>query len=241
MLFSVLVSVVTIITYALILPYSWKLLLACSERIKFKALFLSYVFPVLLGSTALFLFVCKLIVSISEYIPDKLVICIMTALFLCVVNILVVLCNLMKPEYRWRFRYLNYIFEIPVRGVVESIVRWVLVLVMVVTILMACKTVPVLFTVPLFCMIALLKLYMFALDMEYLIFISSKNYPMFRNVLDLPNSNDLLLNQETCAICLLDNSFDSVCGMHCFHLYHFECIHVWFAKSNKCPICRTEL
>jgi len=41
-----------------------------------------------------------------------------------------------------------------------------------------------------------------------------------------------------CSICLDDDETKDICELPCAHLYHWECIHAWFPRSNTCPICR---
>ena len=53
------------------------------------------------------------------------------------------------------------------------------------------------------------------------------------------------LHQEdesyTCSICL-DVVEDKVIHLNkCNHHFHQKCIKAWYAKSNTCPLCRSEI
>mmetsp|Transcript_129142 Transcript_129142/g.257823 ORF Transcript_129142/g.257823 Transcript_129142/m.257823 type:complete len:474 (-) Transcript_129142:36-1457(-) len=40
-----------------------------------------------------------------------------------------------------------------------------------------------------------------------------------------------------CAICL-DENVSSPVSLTCGHMFHARCIHAWFSKSARCPLCR---
>jgi len=46
-----------------------------------------------------------------------------------------------------------------------------------------------------------------------------------------------------CAICLLEFEDDSLLRLLtiCFHVFHQECIDLWFESHKTCPVCRTDL
>ncbi|XP_039685062.1 RING-H2 finger protein ATL29 [Medicago truncatula] len=46
-----------------------------------------------------------------------------------------------------------------------------------------------------------------------------------------------------CAICLLEFEDDSMLRLLtiCFHVFHQECIDLWFENHKTCPVCRTDL
>lgn len=45
-------------------------------------------------------------------------------------------------------------------------------------------------------------------------------------------------NEQTCAICLDDESEDTFCALACKHVYHKDCIDQWLALKGNCPMCR---
>lgn len=53
-------------------------------------------------------------------------------------------------------------------------------------------------------------------------------------------NNDLLLDE--CIICLEKyNINDKIVRLNCNHVYHKNCIKLWFKKKKTCPICRFDI
>ena len=47
---------------------------------------------------------------------------------------------------------------------------------------------------------------------------------------------------KECVICLDEiKNKDKVILTNCFHLYHEDCIQLWFDKHKLCPICNNDL
>ena len=50
--------------------------------------------------------------------------------------------------------------------------------------------------------------------------------------------NELVLNNTFCSICYetYDDS-KKICKLPCGHIYHLDCINVWFDRKRTCPYC----
>jgi hypothetical protein len=48
--------------------------------------------------------------------------------------------------------------------------------------------------------------------------------------------------EDECIICLQDfKQNDCVTLVKCGHIYHTECLYIWFLKKRTCPICDIEV
>lgn len=45
----------------------------------------------------------------------------------------------------------------------------------------------------------------------------------------------------TCSICLEDMKQNTYVVLHCFHLYHIDCIRSWVRIHSSCPSCRAAI
>ncbi|EAR86753.2 zinc finger, C3HC4 type (RING finger) protein (macronuclear) [Tetrahymena thermophila SB210] len=49
-------------------------------------------------------------------------------------------------------------------------------------------------------------------------------------------------NQQECSICLEQyQAQDEVCKLQCRHIFHKNCINLWFKQKNYCPLDRIKL
>ncbi|EEQ99097.1 conserved hypothetical protein, partial [Perkinsus marinus ATCC 50983] len=63
------------------------------------------------------------------------------------------------------------------------------------------------------------------------------------------HGSDLTGDEEPCAICLFDYTFDDeIVRLPCGHEYHADCIQLLFASFprngtlyHRCPLCRVEI
>lgn len=50
------------------------------------------------------------------------------------------------------------------------------------------------------------------------------------------------IQKFTCNICLENFSLgDQITTLPCIHMFHLKCLSSWLKKSNKCPLCITEV
>ncbi len=50
-----------------------------------------------------------------------------------------------------------------------------------------------------------------------------------------------LENENVCSICLEEIQLYPTTKLNCNHYFHLNCINLWKAKKNICPICRKEI
>lgn len=56
---------------------------------------------------------------------------------------------------------------------------------------------------------------------------------------DNKSQND---DSKNCRVCMCDfENGEEILTLHCFHIFHTECIGNWFKTQDWCPICRTKI
>uniref|UniRef100_A0A8C5PMS8 RING-type domain-containing protein n=1 Tax=Leptobrachium leishanense TaxID=445787 RepID=A0A8C5PMS8_9ANUR len=56
-----------------------------------------------------------------------------------------------------------------------------------------------------------------------------------------PLSDEMDITQNHCSICLEDyDDRNSAFQVPCSHIFHSDCILMWFNNSPTCPVCRAE-
>jgi len=64
----------------------------------------------------------------------------------------------------------------------------------------------------------------------------------FRKISTIEVTNEILEHEPYCVICMEPFKLNAkVKQLPCSHIYHKNCISIWFADHNKCPTCRYEI
>merc|ERR1711935_445938 len=70
-------------------------------------------------------------------------------------------------------------------------------------------------------------------------------YPSLRTLRDTSSISiysEIDTEQETCSICRDRFESNSICRkLSCCHLFHQNCIDIWFETNIRCPLCRNDL
>ena len=77
-----------------------------------------------------------------------------------------------------------------------------------------------------------------------------QDVPVFPSLSVLRNSSEIKIfrtlennEQDTCSICRMEFEDDDVIRKlnNCNHIFHVNCIDIWFENNIRCPLCRRDL